>query len=114
MPCTDPRDVRSIEEAFDIATPAVLQWELELIWGAVELGVLVLSPHAERAAEDDSIPLPAIRRVIRDGVARSKDILPGRHRHVGINFEGKKRGGGWIRVKVSWLVRYIVATVHAV
>jgi hypothetical protein len=113
MPCTDPRGVRSLAEAFDITTASVLQWELELIWRAVELGVIVLSGHARQAAKDDSVPVPAIWRIVREGTARSKDIALGDVRHVGINFEGKKRGGGWVRVKVSWLLRYIVVTVHA-
>jgi hypothetical protein len=113
MPRTDPRDVRRLDEAFDVTTTNVLQWELELIWRAVELGVMFLSRHARQAAKDDSIPEPAIWRIVRDGVARSKDVVAGDIRHVGINFEGKKRGGGWMRVKVSWLLRYIVVTVHA-
>ncbi len=104
MPCTDPRDVRSIEEAFDLTTTDVVQWELELIWRSVELGVLQLSPHARRAAEDDSIPIPAIWRIVREGPARLKDVLPDGQRHIGINFEGKRRGGGWLRVKVSWRI----------
>jgi hypothetical protein len=113
MPCTDPRDVKCLEDAFDITTSSVLPWELELVWRAVELGVIILSQHARQAAEDDSVPEPAIWRIVREGVARSKDVLPGHVRHVGINFDGKKRGGDWVRVKVSWRVRYVVVTVHA-
>jgi hypothetical protein len=113
MPCTDPREVRSLEEAFDITTASILQWELELIWRAVELGVIILSRHARQAAKDDSVPVPAIWRIVREGIARSKDVALCDVRQVGINFEGKKRGGGWVRVKVSWLLRYIVVTVHA-
>lgn len=113
MPCADPRDVRCLAEAFDITTTDILQWELELVWRAVELGVIILSQHARQAAEDDSLPEAAIWRIVREGVARSKDVVPGDVRHVGINFEGKNRGGEWVRVKVSWLVRYVVVTVHA-
>jgi hypothetical protein len=105
--------VRSLEEAFDITTTNILQWELELVWRAVELRVVLISQHAWQAAKDDSIPIPAIWRIVLDGVTRSKDIVPEDQRKIGINFEGKKRGGGWARVKVSWLVGYIVATVHA-
>ncbi len=36
--------------------------------------------------------------------------MPGRQ--PGINFEGRIVGGHWIRVKVSWFVGYVVATVH--
>jgi hypothetical protein len=105
--------VSCLEEAFDITTTTVLQWELELVWRAVELRVVFISQHALRAAKDDSIPIPAIWRILRDGISRSKDIVPGDQRKIGINFEGKTRGGGWVRVKVSWLVGYVVATLHA-
>ena len=114
MPCTDPRDVTHLEEAFDLGTPDIRQWELELIWAAVELKLMILSNHASRAAEEESVPEAAVWRVIREGSASSKDIdAPGR-RKVGINFDGKIRGGRWIRAKVSWQVRYVVATVHTV
>jgi hypothetical protein len=113
MPCTDPRDVTCLGDAFDLTTPEVLQWELELIWKAIDSAQIVLSEHAQRAATDDAIPRDAVWRVIRDGIRRSKDLDPAGHRKIGINFEGKVRGGRWIRLKVSWWRRYIVATVHA-
>ena len=112
MPCTDPRHVTRIDEAFDLTTSAVVQWELELVWKAEELGLLTISPHADLAAEDDVIAPQAVRRVVREGVPRSKDLTTETGRQIGINFEGKRRGG-WIRVKVTWLGEYIVATVHA-
>ena len=114
MPCTDPRDVTCIGEAFDLTTIDVLQWELELIWRALELDLIHMPRHARRAAEDDSVPFPAVWRIIRDGSPRSKDISDVDDRQIGINFEGKRRGGGWIRVKVAWLNEYYIATVHAV
>jgi hypothetical protein len=113
MPCTDPRDVTCLAEAFDLTTTDVQQWELELISLAVSLGVVRFSRQARQAAEDDSIPEPAIWRVINEGVPRSKDIIWYDKRQIGINFEGKRRGGGWIRVKVSWQLRYTIVTVHA-
>jgi hypothetical protein len=88
MPCTDPRDVTSLDEAFDLTTTEIQQWE------------------------DESIPLPAVRRVVRDGTPRSKDVTSGERRQVGVNFEGKRRGGGWLRAKVTWNRDYLVATVH--
>ena len=114
MPCTDPRDVKSISDAFDLTTPDVLQWELELIWKAVHLELLVISPHARIAAKDDAIPQAAIRRIVHDGFPRSKDITAEKDRKIGINFEGKRRGGGWVRAKVTWRDGYTVVTVHAV
>ena len=83
------------------------------MWRAVELRLIIVSRHARRAANDDSVPESVIWRIVREGVARSKDVIPDDMRRVGINFEGKQRGGKWVRVKVSWLVRYVVVTVHA-
>jgi len=114
MPCTDPRDVTSLDQAFDLTSLTIQSWELMLIWKAEELGLLELSHHAHRAARDDSIPTVAVYRVVRDGIPRSKDITMTRARHVGINFEGKRRGGGRFRAKVSWASRYVIATVHAI
>jgi hypothetical protein len=113
MPCTDPRDVACLAEAFDLTTTEVLPWELKLIWRAEELNVIRFSAHATRAARDDSVVPAAVWRAIREGVPRSKDVTRDQKRQVGINFEGKRRGGGWIRAKVTWQVRYVVATVHA-
>ena len=96
MPCTDPREVTRLEEAFDLSTTEIQPWELELVWKAEALGLIVLSDHADQAAKDDSIPASAIWRVVRDGAHRSKDITTDGRRRIGINFEGKRRGGGWI------------------
>jgi len=111
MPCIDPRDVASLSDAFDLTTISILQWELELIWAAVDLGVIEISAHADRAAADDSVPSAAMFRVIRQGIPRSKDI-GNTDRWAGINFEGRLRSGRWIRIKVSWRMGYVVVTVH--
>lgn len=113
MSCTDPRDVTRLAQAFDLTTAEIVQWELELIWRAEELDLLAVSAHARQAAKDDSVPMAAIRRVVRDGVPRSKDVTTEERRQIGVNFEGKRRGGGWLRAKVTWRDEYIVATVHA-
>jgi hypothetical protein len=113
MPCTDPRDVTCVEEAFDLTTTDVVVWELELIRKAEELGLVIISPHAAQAAIDDSIPKAAIWRIVREGFPRSKDLSTQDDRQVGINFEGKRRGGRWFRAKVTWRVEYVIATVHA-
>ena len=113
MPCTDPRDVTCLADAFDLSTTELRQWELELIWKAIDLRLLRFSPHAERAAADEAIPEQAVWRVIWDGAAQSKDLASG-NRKTGINFEGKIRRARWIRAKVSWLVRYVIVTVHTV
>ena len=113
MPCTDPRDVACLDDAFDLTTTTIVSWELELIWAAVDFGLITISRHADEAAIDDTVPTPAILRVILQGRPRSKDVGYVANRWIGINFEGKIRGGRWIRVKVSWLDEYIVVTVHA-
>jgi hypothetical protein len=113
MSCTDPRAVSCLAEAFDLTTSEIVPWELGLIRIAVELKLVVFSKHAERAAGDESIPEAAVWRVIRDGRPRSKDVTTFGGRKIGINFEAKVRGGRSVRVKVSWLVRYVVVTVHA-
>jgi hypothetical protein len=111
--CTDPRDVASVADAFDLATTAIHTWELHLIWAAIDLGIMRISGHAHEAAMDESVPTPAVLRVILQGVPRSKDIGQAANRFIGINFEGRIRGGRSIRVKVSWLRGYVVVTVHA-
>lgn len=113
MPCTDPRDVKSLADAFDLTTTEPLIWEIDLIRKAEEIGLAELSSHARRAARDDSIPVAAVWRVVREGAPRSKDTTRARDRQIGINFEGKRRGGGWIRAKMTWQIRYVIATVHA-
>jgi hypothetical protein len=112
MPCTDPREVTRLAQAFDLTTTEIVQWELELIWRAEELELLALSTHAAEAADDESIPRAAIRRIVRNGIPRSKDATTRDGRQIGINFEGKLRRTGWIRTKVTWRNEYIVATVH--
>jgi hypothetical protein len=89
MRCTDPRDVTRLDEAFDLTTTDIRQWELELIWSAEQLGILAVSRHAREAARDESIPPGAILRVVRDGMPRSKDIAQRSTRQIGINFRGE-------------------------
>jgi hypothetical protein len=114
MPCSDPREVACLADAFDLTTTAVQQWELELIWMALDLGLITVTRHCDQAALDEAIPLDEMCRVIRRGVARSKDVGTSAGRHAGINFEGKISGGRRIRVKVSWWGGYVLVTVHAV
>jgi hypothetical protein len=112
VPLDDPRQVRSLDDAFDLTTPEIQLWELHLIWRALAIGHVDFSPHARRAALDESIPRIGIERVITGGTPRSKDVRLDGPRRVGINFEGKIASGRQIRVKVSWLGGYVVATVH--
>ena len=74
--------------------------------------MLRLSEHARHAAEDESIPRPAILRIVREGVPRSKDVTTHSNRQIGINFEGKRHRRTWLRAKVGWRDNYVVITVH--
>jgi hypothetical protein len=108
----DPRAIRSLGDAFDLRDQTVHTWELELIWTAVEEGLVRFDEHAAQAAIDDFIPVSSIFRVIQVATRVSKDIDLESGRQLGINFEGKDSTGKWIRVKVSWFGGYVVATVH--
>jgi hypothetical protein len=111
---TDPSKIGCQAEAFDLSEPSVQVWELELIWTALDNGLLKISAHAAQAAIDESIPIQDIKRVIRDGRWVSKDLITGEGRQIGINFEGKVSGGRTIRAKVGWLATYWVVTVYTV
>jgi hypothetical protein len=113
VPLDDPRQVRSLADAFDLTTPEVQLRELHLIWRAVDERLLRFDRHAQGATVDDAIPTSEVERVVVNGTSRSKDSGESPGRRVGINFEGRIAGGRWIRVKVSWLGGYVVVTVHA-
>jgi hypothetical protein len=60
VPLDDPRQVRSLDDAFDLSTPEVQLWELHLVWRALSLGLLrTRSSRAARitySAADAVIP----------------------------------------------------------
>jgi hypothetical protein len=112
VPLDDPRQVRSLDDAFDLTTPEIQLWELHLIWRAIDEGLVRFDDHGGQAALDDAMVLSDVLRVVVGGRARSKDIDRSGYRRPGINFEGKISGGRTIRAKVSWFMGYVVVTVH--
>jgi hypothetical protein len=114
VPLDDPRQVRSLNDAFDLTTPEVHLWELHLIWRAISERLVRFDDHGDQARLDESIVRDDVLRVVIGGTPRSKDMDRSGHRQPGINFEGKVTGGRTVRVKVSWFLGYVVVTVHTV
>jgi hypothetical protein len=112
VPLDDPRQVRSLEDAFDLTTPEIRLWELHLIWRAVDEGLVRFDDHGDQARIDESVVRSDVLRIIIGGTPRSKDLDRSAQRHPGINFEGKASGCRTIRAKVSWFLGYVVVTVH--
>lgn len=106
--------IRSIDDAFDLWTSKVTRREVALIRIAAAEGLLEISGHTRRAANDEFIAIGAVINVVRFGQPASKDVDPHGSREVGINFEGNIRSGRRIRVKVSWDRRHYTATVHTI
>ena len=114
MPAQDPAEVTSLEQAFDFSTDLPQGWELNLIWTALDRDLILVSPHADKEARAESIPIEAALTVIRHGLALGKDLTRLGGRQIGINFEGKIAGNRRIRIKVGWLDGYTVVTVHRI
>ena len=106
--------IRSIEEAFDLWTPAVTKRELALIRVASAGSLIAMTEHAAVEADDELIPHPALWGVIERGRIRTKDRDPTGSRSIGINFEGMIPDRRRIRTKVSWDDGYLVVPVHTV
>ena len=88
--------------------------EVALIRVAVAERLIRLTDHADDAMFDEAISEETMWYVVTRGRARSKDIDERAGRQIGINFEADDGRRRRIRVKVSWAVRYFVATVHTV
>ena len=110
----DVLGIRSIDEAFDLSSRKVRKREVALIRVAVAERLIRLTDHADDAMFDEANSEETAWYVISRGRARSKDIDQCAGRQVGINFEADDGYQRRIRVKVSWAVRYFVATVHTV
>jgi hypothetical protein len=106
--------IRTIEEAFDLWTPVVTRRELILIRVASRAGLLDFTPHAVFEADEEMIPLPAVKRVVEHARIRTKDIDVAGERSIGINFEGTLPDQRRIRAKVSWDRGYVIVTVHTI
>jgi hypothetical protein len=75
--------IQSIDEAFDLRTTQPQPWEVALIRTALAEGLLIIPRHAHDAANDEGISKRDVRRIIRTGKARSKDMDPYGPRQVG-------------------------------
>jgi hypothetical protein len=74
-----------------------------------------ITPHAEKAAEDESILLYELLEAILVGAAVSKDLPENTQDRIpGINFEHRTGDGRWIRVKVAHIDGYFVITAHTI
>jgi len=105
--------IQSIEEAFDLSTRRVTKREVGLVRVAEREGLIKLTGHADDAIDDEAIPEELVWHTIRCGRARSKDNDELNGRQIGINFESVgDRSLIRLRVKVSWGLRYFIATVH--
>jgi hypothetical protein len=104
--------IRSIEEAFGLWTRKVTKREVALIRVAADERLIRFTRHAWDAADDENISDEAIRRTIQRATTRSKDLGDCAGRLIGINFDANPCLERRIRAKVSWEVRYFIATVH--
>ena len=104
-----------MKNPFDFSTSQILQIELDQIHKALIFQEIEISPHAEREANAENIPLVAILEAILVGTPVSKDLPNNDHnRTAGINFERQLDDKRWIRTKVSWFDGYVIITVHTI
>ena len=105
----------SLEEAFDLHSHTISEEEVERVREAVRLRRVRFSPHATNQRIDRGISAGDVISVILNQPAVSKD-LPNNNldRKPGLNFQGKAPSRIEIRVKVTWLAGYVVATTHEI
>lgn len=101
-------------EAFDFSTSEILDWEIERIHLALLQKQIRIEPHAVTEADYDNIPLVKVLEAILVGIPVSKD-LPNNplNRVPGINYEHQHESR-WFRVKVAFIGKYAVITVHKI
>ena len=107
---------QSLEEAFDLTTSQVLDWEIQLIRRALQERRIRFEVHSlDKLLERNILPQD-VSNVLANGQAVSKDIGGSGifDRRPGINFEGLASNNRQIRVKVSWFQGYVIVTVHAI
>jgi hypothetical protein len=104
-----------MKNPFDFSTPEILQSELDAIHEALIFQELDVTPHAEREAAAEKIPLLALLEAVLVGRPVSKDLPKNNlNRVAGINFEHQMDDKRWIRVKVAWVDGFFVITVHTI
>jgi hypothetical protein len=104
-----------MKNPFDFTTSEILQSELDAIHLAIVYQELDITPHAEREAIAEKIPLVSVLEAVFVGRAVSKDLPDNDlNRVAGINFEHQMDDKRWIRAKVSWIKGFFVITVHTI
>lgn len=95
---------QTLDEAFDLTTDEIEQWELDQIQVALRMDAIQIDRHAQRAALDDGFDIDEIYTVILRGEPIDKDTSTDadRKREPGINFEGEISGGRTIQLKVTY------------
>jgi hypothetical protein len=104
-----------MKNPFDLSTIEITRAELNAIHEALVFQEIDITPHAERAANDENIPLVAMLEAVLVGRPVSKDLPANdKNRVPGINFEYEMKDRRWIRVKVAWVDGYFIITVHTI
>jgi hypothetical protein len=104
-----------MKNPFNFSTSDILQSELDAIHEALIFQELDVTPHAEREAAAEKIPLLALLEAVLVGRPVSKDLPKNSlNRVAGINFEHQMDDKRWIRVKVAWVDGFFVITVHTI
>ena len=97
---------------FDFTTEAVLDWEIDAIWSAVDQETLIFTRHAREELSLDALTLGDVLDVISFPDEITED-LPGGIHAPGLNFD-RQVGRMRLRAKVGWRERYyVVITVMA-
>jgi hypothetical protein len=107
---------QSLEEAFDLSTPKVLDWEVELLRMALKERRIRFEVHSLDRLLERNISPQDVSNVLAYGQVVSKDMGGSGvfDRRPGINFEGLASGNRQVRVKVSWFQGYVIVTVHVI
>jgi len=101
-----------VADGFDFTTDAVLDWEVEAVWAAIDQETLIFTRHAREELSLDALTLSDVLDAISFPDEITKD-LPGGTRAPGLNFD-RHLGQMRLRAKVGWKERYyIVITVMA-
>jgi hypothetical protein len=106
---------KSLEEAFDLATENIEQWELDRIHQALTMDAILLDFHVTKAAVDDGFSVDELYTVILRGTPVSKDTSTSinRRRQPGINYQGQISDGRTVELKVTFSAGwYRIATAY--
>lgn len=93
----------NLEDAFDLSTDLIQEWELKKIRQAVEDDEILVGSHWQDKAFDLDFDIDDCYKIITSGKPREKDLpYNDKKRTVGISFVGKFDDGRRFLVKVTW------------